>query len=207
MKTIVRLAWVGLMVAAACLPAADRGVDAAGPETAPAGTASIGTASTKTASTKTASSKTTPAEPRPTPAEAEARAELLHETFHAVLQVVHHQYYREDEGLAIPAATLKKVFDELAERKQVRLRWLAVDAEPMNSDHAARTELERKAVAALASGKDEYVAVEGGRLHRAGAIRLSSECLKCHAPRRTSTADQTAGLMISLPIGPSNKAD
>jgi hypothetical protein len=147
------------------------------------------------------------AEPRPTAAEAEARAELLHETIHAVLHVVHHQYYREDEGLAIPAATLKKVFGELAERKHVELRWLAVDGEAMNSDHAARTEFERKAVAALAAGKGRYVEAEGDVLRHAGAIRLTSECLKCHAPRRTSTEDRTAGLVISLPFRPENAAE
>ena len=86
------------------------------------------------------------AAPRPTATEARGRAELLHETFHGVLQVVHHQYYREDEGLAIPAATLKKVFHELANRKQVEVRWLAVNAAPMNLDHLPQNDFERKAV-------------------------------------------------------------
>ena len=36
--------------------------------------------------------------------EARRQAELLHRAMHATLQVVHHVYYREDEGLAIPAA-------------------------------------------------------------------------------------------------------
>jgi hypothetical protein len=140
------------------------------------------------------------AAPRPTAAEAQGRAELLHETFHAVLQVVHHQYYREDEGLAIPAATLKKVFGELGSRKQVEVRWLAVNATAMNSDHLPRNDFERKAVAAITAGKDEYAEVEQDVFRRAAPITLSSECLKCHAPRRTSTEDRFAGLVISIPI-------
>lgn len=36
------------------------------------------------------------------------QAELLHDTIHATLRTVHHDFYREDEGLPIPAASLKK---------------------------------------------------------------------------------------------------
>jgi hypothetical protein len=164
-----------LLVAMVCLSSAERDLGATEPEGASAA-------------------------PRPTAAEAQGRAELLHETFHAVLQVVHHQYYREDEGLAIPAATLKKVFGELASRKQVEVRWLAVNAAAMNTDHLPRNDFERKAVEAITAGKDEYVAVERDFLRRAAPITLSSECLKCHAPRRTSTEDRFAGLVISIPI-------
>lgn len=140
------------------------------------------------------------APPLPTVAEARGRAELLHETFHAVLQVVHHQYYREDEGLAIPAVTLKKVFRELASRKQVDVRWLAVNAAAMNSDHLPQNEFERTAVAAIAAGNDDYENVERDVYRRVAAITLTSECLKCHAPNRSSTKDRVAGLMISMPI-------
>lgn len=140
------------------------------------------------------------AAPRPTAAEARGRAELLHETFHAVLQVVHHQYYREDEGLAIPAATLKKVFHELANRKQVEARWLAVNAAPMNLDHLPQNDFERKAVAALAAGNDAYESVEHDMYRRVAVITLTSECLKCHAPNRTSKKGRVAGLLISMPL-------
>lgn len=144
---------------------------------------------------------------QPTLDEARGRAELLHETFHAVLQVVHHQYYREDEGLAIPAATLKKVFQELAQRKQVELRWLAVNAAPMNQDHLPQNDFERQAVAALAAGKESYESVDGGVYRRAAAITLTSECLKCHAPNRSNTKDRIAGLSISLPVLQSASAE
>jgi hypothetical protein len=136
----------------------------------------------------------------PSVAEARGRAELLHETFHAVLQVVHHQYYREDEGLAIPAATLRKVFAQLATRNQVEIRWLAVNAAPMNQDHVPRNDFERRSVAALTAGGSSYEAVEGDMYRRVAAITLTSECLKCHVPNRSSTEDRLAGLSISMPI-------
>jgi len=51
-----------------------------------------------------------PAVERPTVKEARRQAEIVHGTIHPTLQIVHQRYYREDEGLRIPAATLKDVF-------------------------------------------------------------------------------------------------
>lgn len=34
----------------------------------------------------------------------------------------------------------------------------------------------------------------------AGAIRLGSQCLKCHVQRRTSNEDRTAGVVITMPV-------
>lgn len=144
--------------------------------------------------------------PLPTAAEARGRAELLHEALHGVLQAVHHQYYREDEGLALPAATLKKVFDELAKRKQVEIRWLAVSAAPMSVEHLPRNGFERQAIAALAAGQDAYERIERDVYLRVAPITLGSECLKCHAPSRTSTKDRVAGLLISMPLAPPAQA-
>ena len=132
--------------------------------------------------------------------EARERARLLHETFHATLQFVHHEYYRPDQKLAIPATTLKRVFDELATSRNVKLRWLAVNAQAMNVDHIAEDEFEKAAVMALTKGQEEFSQVEDGVYRHAGAITLSSECLKCHLPRRTSTKDRTAALVISIPL-------
>jgi hypothetical protein len=139
-------------------------------------------------------------EPRPSVEEARGRARLLHETMHATLQYVHHEYYREDEGLAIPAATLKSVFRELARRQNVGLRWLAVNAKPMNVDHTPKDDFEKRAVQALASGKEEYELAENGVYRHVGVITLASECLKCHLPNRTSTQDRAAGLVITIPL-------
>lgn len=138
--------------------------------------------------------------PLPTVAEARERARLLHETIHDTLQVVHAQYYREDEGLALPAATLKRVFQELAERRKVEIRWLVVDARAMNIDHNPRDEFEKQAVKALVGGKDEVDLTKAGVYRYAGLITLGSECLKCHLPNRTSNRSRKAGLVISMPV-------
>jgi hypothetical protein len=132
--------------------------------------------------------------------EARGRARILHETVHATLQVVHLEYYREDEALKLPAATMKLVFRELAQRHKVELRWLAVNAEAMNVEHKPRDAFEKRAVEVLASGKDEYEQIDGGVYRLASTITLSSDCLKCHQPNRSSNKDRAAGLVISMPV-------
>jgi len=132
--------------------------------------------------------------------EARARARLLHETFHVTLRVVHRQYYREDEGLLIPSATLKTVFKELEDRWNVKARWLAVNAQAMDIDHSPQDEFEKNAAKALTEGKKEYETVQDGVYRHVGLIVLSSECLKCHLPTRTSTEDRAAGLVIAMPV-------
>jgi hypothetical protein len=138
--------------------------------------------------------------PRPTVEEARGRASLLHDILHVTLQEVHREYYREDEGLTIPSATLDKVFAEVAKSHKVEFRWLAVNARPMSVDHSPRTDFEKQSVAALAGGEASYEAVEPGTYRRAGAIVLAAQCLKCHLPKRTSTEDRTAALVISMPV-------
>lgn len=132
--------------------------------------------------------------------EARGRAQLLHTAFEATLLAVHHQYYREDEGIPIPAMTLRGVFDKLATQRQVRLRWLAVNAEAMNTDHQPRGEFEEAAVKALRSGEDFYERVDGNVYQHVGVITLTADCLKCHLPNRTSTRDRAAGLVIAVPL-------
>lgn len=142
----------------------------------------------------------TPAVPLPTVDEARGRARLLYETIQATLQVVHHEYYREDEKLPIPARTLEKVFRELAARQKVEVRWLAVTGQAMNVSHNPQNDFEKKAVTAIASGAEEYEFTENGIYRRAGVITLTSECLKCHVPNRTNTKNRFAGLVIAMPI-------
>jgi hypothetical protein len=141
-----------------------------------------------------------PAGGRPSPAEARRQAETLHTTVHATLQIVHHHYFREDEGTPIPAATLKDVFAAVEAEHRVKLRWLAVEGQAMNSDHKPRDPFEHEAVRALKAGKPAYERAEGGVYRRAGSITLLNDCLKCHLPNRTSTKERTAGLIISIPI-------
>jgi histone H3/H4 len=139
-------------------------------------------------------------ENRPTVDEAREQAAVLHETVHATLQIVHHQYYREDEGLLLPAATLKRMFREVAERRRIEMQWLAVEGEAMNIEHLPEGKFETAAAAALAAGKEAYEETAGGVYRRAGPITLGSDCLKCHVPNRKSTEDRTAGLIIAIPV-------
>lgn len=136
----------------------------------------------------------------PTLEQARRQAEILHTTMHATLQIVHHRYYQEDEGLLLPAATLKEVFAEVEQEQGIKLRWLAVEGQVMNTDHSARDEFERQAAKALQKGEPAYELVENGTYRRAGPITLSNHCLKCHVPDRKSTEDRTAGLIISMPV-------
>jgi hypothetical protein len=140
----------------------------------------------------------------PSVEEARARAELLHETIHATLRQVHRDFYREDEGLPIPAASLSKVFRVLEEEQGVTLRWLAVDGEAMNVDHKARDDFERGAVTSIQDGQKVHESTEGGTYRRAAAITLTGECLKCHIPNRKSTENRSAGLIVSMRLNHKN---
>jgi Protein of unknown function (DUF3365) len=138
--------------------------------------------------------------PRPSASEARERAKLLHGTIHDALQIVHSRYFREDEGLPIPAAAFRLVFQGMAERNGVELHWLAVDTKAMNIDHKPRNEFEKEAVDVLVSGKEEHELAADGVYRHVGPITLGSECLKCHLPGRSSNKSRLAGLVITMPI-------
>ena len=138
--------------------------------------------------------------PCATTQQARRQAEILHTSIHATLQVVHDRYYREDEGLPIPAAIMGDVFKALETEQKVRLRWLAVEGLAMNTDHLPQDSFETEAVKSLKSGKPFHEQSENGLYRRAAPITLSSHCLKCHMPDRKSTNDRTAGLIIAIPV-------
>lgn len=138
--------------------------------------------------------------PPSTTQQARRQSEILHTSIHATLRVVHDRYYREDEGLPIPAAIMGDVFKELETEQNVKLRWLAVEGLAMNTDHLPQDSFETEAVRLLKSGKPFHEQSENGLYRRAAPIRLSSHCLKCHMPDRKSTNDRTAGLIITVPV-------
>ena len=179
--------WLVLLIATGILLAT------IGADATPPGNSSEGSSGKLTAETKAAS--------RPSVDEARGRARLLHETIQAMLQVVHNEYYREDEKLPIPARTFKKVFRELADNQKVEVRWLAVTGQAMNQDHNPQNDFEKNAVTAIASGAEEFELTENGVYRHAGVITLISECLKCHVPNRTNLKNRAAGLVIAMPIG------
>lgn len=149
---------------------------------------------------RAAATKASPTVPRTTLEEARRQAEILHSAMHSTLQVVHHEYYRNDQGLPLPAAVLKDIFAELEQEQHVKLRWLAVEGQAMNTDHNPQNRFEEEAVEALKSGKRAYELAENGVYRRAGSITLTNHCLKCHVPNRQNLKDRTAGLIISIPI-------
>jgi hypothetical protein len=137
---------------------------------------------------------------RPTVKEAQGRAVILHDLANELLRAVHQAYYREDEGLPIPAMLLREVFEESGKRSGVQFRWLAVDADAMNVDHKPKSEFEKAAVQALIAGDAAHEETREGIYRRVGVVPLTSECLKCHLPNLRSTAARKAALMISMPV-------
>lgn len=138
--------------------------------------------------------------PATTVSEARRQAEILHSSLHSSLRVIHDRYYKEDEGLPIPAAILGEVFRDVEAEQKVRLRWLAVEGLAMNSDHKPADEFERKAAEKLKAGERSHEITTDSIYRRAAPITLSSHCLKCHMPDRKSTRDRVAGLIISIPV-------
>lgn len=131
---------------------------------------------------------------------ARIQAASLHAAMHSALRVTHDRFYREDEGLPIPAAAMKEVFEDIQKNRGITLRWLVVEGQAMNTDHTAKTEFEVAAVRAIKSGKPVFEQVKAGVYRRVGPITLSNHCLKCHVPDRKSLRDRKAGLMISMSI-------
>lgn len=135
-----------------------------------------------------------------TAVEARVRARILHETVHGALQVMHRDFFEEEESRVIPSHSLEDVFKELERSQGIKVRWLAVNARAMNVDNEPRTEFEKQAVKALSAGKAEFEQVTDKEYQFTGSIRLASQCLKCHLPMRKSNEARVAGLVISMPL-------
>ena len=133
-------------------------------------------------------------------AEARLRSRLLHEAIHGSLQVMHRDFFRDGERLPIPSQSLEDVFSELEETWQVKVRWLAVNAKPMNVKHRPAGEFDELAVKAISDGREMYDAAANGVYQYAGKINLGNQCLKCHVPQRTSLEARRAAVVISMPL-------
>jgi Protein of unknown function (DUF3365) len=138
--------------------------------------------------------------PPSNPEEARSRAKLLHEMVRGALQIMHRDFFDDENSHAIPSASLEDVFYEMGKSYNVQMKWLAVNADLVNVDHQAKSDFEKAAVKELAAGKQMTEQVEERSYQYAGAIRLGSQCLKCHVQRRTSNEDRTAGVVITMPI-------
>lgn len=132
--------------------------------------------------------------------EARERAKILHEIFHGTLQVIHRDYFRDDEGLKIPSRSMEDVFAQLAEKFGIQAKWIAVDLKAMSVHNEPITDFEKEAARELQAGKSEFETVTADRFHYAAKIQLSAHCLSCHASRRANNDERSAGLVLSLPL-------
>ncbi|MCA9127127.1 MAG: DUF3365 domain-containing protein [Planctomycetales bacterium] len=132
--------------------------------------------------------------------EARSRAKLLHEMVRGALQIMHRDFFDEEDAHAIPSASLEDVFHEMGKSYDVQMKWLTVNTDLVNVDHQAKSAFEKAAVKELAAGKQMAEKIEERSYQYAGAIRLGSQCLKCHVQRRTSNEDRTAGVVITMSI-------
>lgn len=137
--------------------------------------------------------QTAPNDPR------RVQAELLHEAIHGALQVMHRDFFNDEDPIAIPSQSLEDVFDALEERHGITAKWLVVETDVVNVDHKPANDFERTAVVALKNGDETYSRVENGEYRYVGAIPLSSQCLKCHLKLRTDVEPRTAGLVLTFP--------
>jgi hypothetical protein len=91
--------------------------------------------------------------PPSTPEEARSRAKLLHEMVRGALQIMHRDFFDEENAHAIPSASLEDVFHEMGKSYDVQMKWLTVNTDLVNVDHQAKSAFEKAAVKELAAGK------------------------------------------------------
>lgn len=139
---------------------------------------------------------------------ARERALLAHSIYSATLDVVHHYYFRDDTA-AVPARAMENLFYRMSRKENISGRWISVNAPAMSIDHKPQDDFEKAAAKAIASGKSEYEQVVDGVYRRAGAISLMDKgCLGCHLQGGSRGGrDRFAGLVISIPVRTSAKAD
>jgi hypothetical protein len=95
---------------------------------------------------------------------------------------------------------MEDVFAELERTWQVKVKWLAVNAKAMNVKNSPSTAFDKLAVEAIAKGDEMFDTSADGVYQYAGKINLGNQCLKCHAPQRTSLEDRKAAVVISMPL-------
>ncbi len=133
--------------------------------------------------------------------EAKERAKLMHDIYSATLDSMHHHFFRRDRA-TLPARALDDVFAEVDRKTKVKTRWIAVNTPAMSLNHEPESVFEKKAAAALAEGKPDFEATEGGYYSRATPILLGPGCVGCHTKfgPGNDKKPRFAGLVISIPV-------
>ncbi len=132
---------------------------------------------------------------------ARERAQLTHNIYSAMLDVIHHRYFRHDRA-TVPSVAMEDAFPRIAAQENISARWITVNAKVMNVDHEPQDDFEKQAAKAIAAGKKEHELVENGVYRRAEGISLMNKgCLDCHLGFGASgRIDRFAGLVISIPV-------
>lgn len=105
---------------------------------------------------------------------------------------------------SVPAASVaRKVYQHMEENKFFSGRLIDASGKPINIENAAKTEFEKKVVAALKNGKpyyDEVATVNGKNVLRAGTIvpAVMKQCTVCHTG--TKEGDLLGALIYEVPI-------
>lgn len=131
-------------------------------------------------------------------AEARSRARLLFELAHGSLQVMHRDFFDDEKAHAIPSASLDDVFAEMKSSFDVEMKWLNAGTDIVNTDHQPRGDFEVQAAKRIQRGESAVEQSVDGKYQYVGAIRLRSQCLKCHIKDRKSTEDRFAALLIQM---------
>jgi len=130
------------------------------------------------------------------------QAKLMHDIYASSLDVIHERYFRNDRS-TVPARALEDVFRDIERQRNIQARWIGVNARTMSIPHEPKDEFEKKAAAALSSGKPDYEAIEDGHLRRATPIPLGAGCLTCHGTFGVeSKTPRFAGLVLRIPLKP-----
>lgn len=132
--------------------------------------------------------------------EARLRARVMYDTIRGALQVMHRDFFLEDESHTLPSQSLQDVFDNLMDDHGIHVNWITVNADEMNTDHRPVGSSELEAVKRLHGGAITHEISESDAYHLIGAIRLSSQCLKCHVKHRKSLEPRMSGLHIRIPL-------
>jgi hypothetical protein len=128
------------------------------------------------------------------------RSRLMHTIYAATLETMHRRYFHDDRA-TVPARAMHDVFAKIERSEHIQTRWISVNTRAMSLDHEPRDAFEKAAAKAIRSGEREFEAVQDGRYRHAGAIVLTSECLRCHGSMGTRTpSPRFAGLVISIPV-------
>ncbi|MCA9084708.1 MAG: hypothetical protein KDA81_11660 [Planctomycetaceae bacterium] len=133
--------------------------------------------------------------------EARRHSVIQHQTYLAMLHVVHREYFDAEKRDILPALAMEDVFREIDHQTGGATRWIAVNTPAMNLDHEPREGFEKAAAKALSGGEAAFELIEGGQFHRAAAVPLQAGCIRCHLPSLSERrAGRVAALVMTLPI-------